>query len=171
MSRSIAYIGLGSNLPSFAGSSKATLAAATERLNSFAKIAAQSAFYQTEPVGNSDQPEFVNAAVAIETVLRPLDLLDHLLHIERAFGRERSHAVAKGPRTLDLDLLLIDNLVLHSSRLVLPHPAMAERRFVLAPLTEIAPNLVHPILGKTIATLLAELRDEGANRIAAVKIS
>ncbi len=166
-----AYIGLGSNLSSVAGDSKATLLAAIERLGALGTVSARSSFYEAEPVGDADQPRFVNAVVAVETELPPLALLDRLLAIEREFGRDRSHSVAKGPRTLDLDLLLMGDCVLNEDRLTLPHPEMAIRRFVLAPLAEIAPEIVHPVAGKTISTLLKELRDEGQNRVAAVYIS
>ena len=94
-----------------------------------------------------------------------------LLAIEREFGRDRSRTPAKGPRTLDLDLLLMGDCILNEERLTLPHPEIATRRFVLAPLAEIAAEAVHPVLGKTISTLLKELRDEGQNRVAAVNIS
>ncbi len=171
MRTNTAYIGLGSNLPSIAGDPKATLIAAIERLGTLGAITAQSSFYETEPVGYIDQPLFVNAAVALQTELPPLELLESLLSIERAFGRDRAQTPPKGPRTLDLDLLLMDGIVLNHDRLTLPHPEMALRRFVLAPLAEIAPGVVHSSLGKSIAALLEELGDEGQNRVAAVKIS
>jgi 2-amino-4-hydroxy-6-hydroxymethyldihydropteridine diphosphokinase len=166
-----AYIGLGSNLPSIAGDPKATLIAAVARLGSLGVVTAQSSFYETEPVGYAAQPRFVNAAVALQTNHTPMELLDRLLAIEREFGRDRTQTPAKGPRTLDLDLLLVDGVVLNHDRLTLPHPEMARRRFVLAPLAEIAPGAVHPLLGKTTGVLLNELGDEGQNRVEAVIIS
>ena len=132
-------------------------------------IVARSSFYRTEPVGVAHQPPFVNSAVTLVADLDPEALLDVLLAIERRYGRDRASGTPNGPRTLDLDLLILGDLVVISPRLTLPHPALAERRFVLAPLCEIAPNLRHPILGKSMAELLAALPDEGPNRAAAVQ--
>ncbi len=160
-----AYIALGSNL----GDREQTLADATDRLRRLGRVAASSSLYETEPVGFHDQPAFLNAVVALETEWEPQPLLQALLAIERELGRDRSQAVVNGPRTVDLDLLLMGNEVIAGENLTLPHPALARRRFVLAPLAEIAPHLEHPQRKQTIADLLALLPDEGENRLSAVR--
>jgi 2-amino-4-hydroxy-6-hydroxymethyldihydropteridine diphosphokinase len=120
-------------------------------------------------VGYHDQPAFLNATVALETQLEPLPLLRALLAIERELGRDRSRDVLKGPRTLDLDLLVMEDCILAEGELTLPHPGLAQRRFVLAPLVEIAPQLQHPLLNRTMAELLALLPDEGENGVSAAR--
>ncbi len=156
-----AYIGLGSNLACPAGSPAETLCAAVDSLASLCEVTARSSFYETAPVGYRHQPSFINAAIALRTALDPEALLEALLAIEHKYGRDRASGIPKGPRVLDLDLLLIESregsLVYESPTLTLPHPALAARRFVLAPLSEIAPQLRHPILNKTILELLADL--------------
>jgi 2-amino-4-hydroxy-6-hydroxymethyldihydropteridine diphosphokinase len=160
-----AYIALGSNL----GDRAKALAAATDRLERLGRVEARSSLYETEPVGLHDQPTFLNAVLALETKLDPLSLLHSLLAIERELGRDRSRGVPNGPRTLDLDLLLMGDTVVATEELTLPHPALAQRRFVLAPLAEIAPHLRHPQSNQTMAELLALLPDEGENRVFAVR--
>jgi 2-amino-4-hydroxy-6-hydroxymethyldihydropteridine diphosphokinase len=157
-----AAIALGSNLPSPFGPPDANLREALRRLADLGRVTAVSTFHATDPVGYLDQPRFLNAAALLETSLSPLEVLHRLLAIEHAMGRDRANTPTKGPRIIDLDLLLytdeqgVSN-TLAAPDLTLPHPSMHERRFVLAPLAEIAPNLVHPTLHSTIADLLAAL--------------
>ncbi len=156
------YIGLGANLPSPAGPPEATLAAADERLASLGRVAARSHLYATVPVGLANQPRFLNAVIALETELSPRSLLDGLLAIEREFGRNRAAGIANGPRTLDLDILLYDKLMVREPDLEIPHPRFSERAFVLAPLSEIAPRTRDPRSGNTVAQLLRELPGNSA---------
>lgn len=150
----IAAIALGSNLDSSVGDREANLREAVERLRALGKVRAVSSFYDTEPVGYTAQPRFLNGALLLETELSPVELMRALLEIERAMGRVRDGVATKGPRVIDLDLLLYDDTVLNSEELTLPHPAMAEREFVLRPLAEIAPRMRHPVLGLTIHEML-----------------
>jgi 2-amino-4-hydroxy-6-hydroxymethyldihydropteridine diphosphokinase len=153
--RRAAAIALGSNLVSAWGDRAANLREAVRRVEPLGQVRAVSSFYDTAPVGYTDQPNFLNAAMLLETELEPVELMRALLMIERAMGRDRAIAVAKGPRVIDLDLLLMDDVVMATEELTLPHPAMAERRFVLEPLAEIAPNMVDPRSGRRVAEMLA----------------
>jgi 2-amino-4-hydroxy-6-hydroxymethyldihydropteridine diphosphokinase len=155
--RITAAIALGSNLSSPFGDPQANLHEALRQLATLGSITAVSSFHATDPVGYLDQPRFLNAAVLLETPLPPLNLLHALLAIEHTMGRDRTNAPPKGPRIIDLDLLLYGSIILHTPELTLPHPAMHQRAFVLAPLAEIAPATVHPTLHRTIAQLLAQL--------------
>ena len=155
--RRVAAIGLGSNLASEFGGPEANVREAVRRVRGLGEVPAVSSWYDTAPVGFTEQPRFLNGALLLETELAPVELMRALLGIERAMGRDRSAAPAKGPRVIDLDLLLMGDLILSSSELTLPHPAMAERRFVLEPLAEIAPAMVDPVSGRTVLAMLERL--------------
>jgi len=129
-----AYIGMGGNLASWAGPPEATLTAAALRLDSLGRMVCRSSLYSTEPVGFAEQPRFVNAVIALETELEPRELLHRLLDIEQEFGRDRSAGFENGPRTLDMDILLLGDLRIREPGLEIPHPRLAERAFVLVPL-------------------------------------
>jgi 2-amino-4-hydroxy-6-hydroxymethyldihydropteridine diphosphokinase len=162
-----AYIGLGGNLPSRAGSPEATLTAAVLRLESLGRVIRRSSIYSTEPVGFAAQPRFVNAVVELETMMDPHQFLDGLLQIELEFGRDRASSFQNGPRTLDLDILLFDNVSIHEPGLQIPHPRLADRAFVLVPLLEIAPHL-DAGGGRTVSQLLHSLNLNAGNQIHAV---
>jgi 2-amino-4-hydroxy-6-hydroxymethyldihydropteridine diphosphokinase len=147
----LVYLSLGSNI----GDREAHLREAIRRLESAGKLRAVSSIYETEPVEFTDQPQFLNCAVALETSSTPGQLMLQLLAIEKAMGRQRIQK--KGPRTIDLDILLFGDEVVDTPGLTIPHPAMQHRRFVLEPLAEIAPEAIHPVLKKTVKQLLEEL--------------
>jgi 2-amino-4-hydroxy-6-hydroxymethyldihydropteridine diphosphokinase len=147
----LAYLSLGSNL----GDRDRSLGEAIRRLRSVGRVQAISSLYETQPVELTGQPWFLNCALALETSAGPAQLMEQLLAIESALGRERIQR--KGPRTMDLDIVLFADLIVNTPAVTIPHPAMQERRFVLAPLAEIAPSAIHPVLNKTIQELLEEL--------------
>ncbi len=145
-------IALGTNL----GDRVAHLDYAVQRLQTFLRHLRVSRYIETAPVEVvGPQPLFLNAAATGTTALPPKDLLEALLGVEKARGRERPHPLA--PRTLDLDLILYGDVVIDEPGMVVPHPRFRQRRFVLEPLAEIAPDLVDPVSGKTVAMLLADL--------------
>jgi 2-amino-4-hydroxy-6-hydroxymethyldihydropteridine diphosphokinase len=163
-----AYIGMGANLPSPAGPPEATLAAASVRLESLGRVLARSSLYSTTPVGFADQPRFFNAAAALQTSLTPFELLGAVLLIEQDFGRNRAWSIANGPRTLDLDIVLYADFVVNGASLVIPHPRLTERAFVLVPLNEIAPDALDPRSGLRVSQLLQSLVPGPGNQIDAV---
>ena len=148
-----AYIGLGSNL----GDKKANCRKAIALLAKSVRVVRVSSLYCTEPIGYTDQDEFVNAVVEIETGLSPDELLRQCRSIEDELGRVRT--VRWGPRTIDVDILLYGTLMIETPELTIPHPLLHSRRFVLVPLCEIAPQAFHPKLRKTASDLLLDLQD------------
>jgi 2-amino-4-hydroxy-6-hydroxymethyldihydropteridine diphosphokinase len=147
--RKLVYLSLGSNV----GDREAQLQDARARLATVGRVVAESSMYETEPVEFPQQPWFLNCALALETRKTPQQVMAAILSIEEEMGRRRVQK--KGPRSIDIDILLFDETVTDSAELTIPHPAMQQRRFVLEPLAEIAPEVLHPVLKKTIR----ELRD------------
>jgi 2-amino-4-hydroxy-6-hydroxymethyldihydropteridine diphosphokinase len=155
------YLGLGSNV----GAREANLQAALERLGeSGLGVARVSPVYETEPVGYSNQRRFLNLVVEAQTDLPPRALLPRITRIERVLGRRR--AARNGPRTIDIDILLYGSATVREPALVIPHPRMTERRFVLAPLADLAPDLRHPITNLTIREMLERVAGQEVSRVA-----
>lgn len=143
------YLSLGSNV----GDRTANLRTALSRLGTFGEVMTVSSFYETEPVEFTAQPWFLNCAAKMETEKMPKQLMKGILDLEREMGRRRQQA--KGPRNIDIDILLFGSSIVETQGLTIPHPALHERRFVLEPLAEIAPGVFHPVLKRSIR----ELRD------------
>lgn len=158
MSEHLVYIALGSNL----GDRLANLQAALQRFAPQVVIDRQSSVYETEPWGYVDQPAFLNMAVAAKTSLEPDALLVFLKNIEQEMGRATTFR--NGPRLIDLDILFYDELVLDTPPLVIPHPRLHERAFVLVPLADVAPEHLHPVLGETVLHLLMSINLNGITK-------
>jgi 2-amino-4-hydroxy-6-hydroxymethyldihydropteridine diphosphokinase len=162
----IVYLSLGSNI----GDREANLRDAIKRLGGVGTVKRVSQLYETEPMENTRQPWFINCAVELQTALMPRQLLSAVLKIERAMGRRRSALNAKGPRAIDIDIVLFGSAVMKTAALSLPHPALHHRRFVLAPLAEIAPDANHPVFKRSIRDLRDALPPSaGAVRVFAGK--
>jgi len=158
MKEHIVYLALGTNLGDRSGNLKQAIAALTPQLD----VKAKSQVYETPPWGFEEQPKFLNQVVKANTYLDPEPLLKHLKRLEVALGRQESFP--NGPRLIDMDLLFYDDLVLNKPSLVIPHPRLHERGFVLLPLLDIAPNLVHPVQQKTVEELVALVNVEGIEK-------
>jgi 2-amino-4-hydroxy-6-hydroxymethyldihydropteridine diphosphokinase len=152
------YLALGSNL----GDRFANLQAAIAALPPAVRVLNQSPVYETPPWGLTDQPNFLNMALKGETTLTPVELLDHLKHLETDLGR--LPAVRWGPRRIDMDILFYDGLVLDTPGLTIPHPHLHERAFVLVPLADLDPDFVHPVFGRSVHKMLAAVDTIGVKR-------
>jgi len=153
----IAYLGLGSNL----GDSRATLLAAFRELGAFLGSPRLSRLWVSAPRYVEDQPDFVNAAAAGECSLTPRELLAAVNRVEAAFGRDRGREIRKGPRSLDIDILVYGDLVLAEPDLMIPHAALRERKFALLPLLDLEPGLRDPVSGEPFASVLSSLPSQG----------
>ena len=149
------YIGIGGNMGDKEKNVKMSLQLISNSYHT--KITKASKFYETKPVGYLDQEDFLNCAIEVKTLLNPLELVRFLLSIEKELKRER--VIIWGPRTVDLDVLLYDNVISTVDEIILPHPRMQERMFVLEPLCDIAPYVTHPILNKSIIQIMESLKE------------
>ncbi len=160
MKEHIVYLALGSNLGDRLTNLKEAIAALTPQM----EVKAKSQVYETPPWGYADQPKFLNQVIRVKTYLDPEPLLKHLKRLEVALGRKES--VPNGPRLIDIDILFYDELVLYSPMLVIPHPRLHERAFVLQPLMDLDPELVHPTNKKSVREMLAACNSEGITKFA-----
>jgi 2-amino-4-hydroxy-6-hydroxymethyldihydropteridine diphosphokinase len=147
----IVYLGLGSNL----GDRKANLQAAVEAMEPVARLLAASPIYETPPWGYLAQPDFLNQVIRVETDQSPSELLVYMKDLETRLGRTAT--VRYGPRTIDIDILFYDDLILDEPGLTIPHPRIQGRAFVLVPLADLAPDMIHPLEGKTISAMLEQV--------------
>jgi 2-amino-4-hydroxy-6-hydroxymethyldihydropteridine diphosphokinase len=161
--RHAVFVSVGSNLGDKLGNCLAGIAAVSEA--GHGKVHCVSRFYRTSPVDYTPQDWFVNAVFKLATVLDPNALLDELIAIQQRMGR-KADAIRFGPRVLDLDILLYDDLVMRTPKLEIPHPRMHKRAFVLQPICDIEPTIVHPVLGKTVVDLLGCLDDDDQRVVA-----
>ena len=152
---SAVYLGLGSNL----GDRQQNLQTAVDELGKIIKLTAASAVYETPPWGVTDQPAFLNACVRGETELEAEALLDEIKQIEQTVGRTKTYRW--GPREIDIDILFYGDEIISSQRLTIPHPRLHERDFVLVPLNDIAPGIIHPKLGQTLTQMLNQFDQTG----------
>lgn len=159
MDNHIVYLALGSNM----GDRQENLRQAVAALPPQMVVKAKSHIYETPPWGYEDQPKFLNQAVKAETYLEAEPLLKHLKRLEIALGRQASFP--NGPRSIDIDILFYDDLVLNTPLLTLPHPRMHDRGFVLLPMMDIAPDLVHPVIRKSIREMLASSNLDGITQV------
>ena len=159
MKEHIVYLALGSNLGDRLANLKQAIAALTPQLD----VKTKSQVYETLPWGYEDQPKFLNQVVKAKTYLEPEPLLKHLKRLEVALGRQESFP--NGPRLIDIDILFYDELILYSPSLVIPHPRLHERAFVLLPLMDLDPELIHPINKKSIREMVADCSLEGIEKV------
>ena len=160
MKEHIVYLALGSNLGNRLANLKEAISALTPQMD----VKAKSPVYETPPWGYEDQPKFLNQVIRVKTYLEPEPLLKHLKRLEIALGRKDS--LPNGPRLIDLDILFFDELIFHSPALVIPHPRLHERAFVLLPLMDLDPELVHPVNKKSVREMLAACSVAGIEKVA-----
>jgi len=156
-----AFIAIGSNLGDRTGNVREAVRLVADGVK--ASLVAMSSLYETEPWGVKEQGPFVNAAMIVETPLAPSELLAHLKSVEASMGRTRT--VRWGPRTIDLDIIFIEEMVIEAEGLRVPHPGADERAFVMVPLAEIAPDFVHPVTGATLAGIAGGLDKSGVKKM------